>query len=284
MSAPFVDGGILSTEYRDSPEFEVLKEEIVTQLFEINGQISTLQQFITTLESLLKKGNVNAKVIDNIDKKSVENIRKVGSLIKNVNEVVHKIDAIEDSDLDKTQVIAREKIVRDVRYSLQEFQNTQRQYTSVIKQINIIAKAALNIEEQEQQNNSAVMQEEEQQQQQVLMKRNTPIVIQREPINNEEFAYQENLIRQRDHEIMNIEEGITELNEIFKDLGAVVQQQGILVDNIEANIYSATDNAAMASRELHKAQKSQRNTNKWCLYMLFGASFMLIILLLVVFV
>lgn len=284
MSVPFVDGEDFPTKYKDSPEFEILKEEIVTQLFEINGQISTLQQFITTLNSLLNKGDVNAKVIENIDKKSVENIRKVGSLIKNVNEVVHKIDAIEGSDLDKTQVIAREKIVRDVRYSLQEFQNTQRQYTSVIKQINARAKAALDLEEQEQQNDSAMMQEEEQQQQQIFAKKSAPIVIEREPINNEEFAYQENLIRQRDHEITNIEEGITELNEIFKDLGAVVQQQGILVDNIEANIYSATDNAAMASRELNKAQRSQRNTNKWCLYMLFGVSFMLILLLLVVFI
>lgn len=273
--------------FTDSPEFNVLKEEIVTQLFEINGQISTLQQFISTLESLLKKGNVSAKVVDKIDKKSVVNIRKVGSLIKNVNEQVQKIDAIEESSLDRPEVIAREKIVRDVRYSLQEFQSTQRKYANVIRDINNRARAALN---QEEESNITALREEEEgglQKQQLIPNdkgKKSQITIEREPINNEEFAYQQNLIRQRDQEISNIEEGITELNEIFKDLGNVVQQQGIMVDNIEANIYSTSDNTAMASRELNKAYRSQKSANKWCLYLLAGLLIMLFMLLLIVFI
>lgn len=273
--------------FTDSPEFNVLKEEIVTQLFEINGQISTLQQFISTLESLLKKGNVSAKVVDKIDKKSVVNIRKVGSLIKNVNEQVQKIDAIEESSLDRPEVIAREKIIRDVHYSLQEFQNTQRKYANVIRDINNRARAALN---QEEESNITALREEEEggsQKQQLIPNdkgKKLQITIEREPINNEEFAYQQNLIRQRDQEISNIEEGITELNEIFKDLGNVVQQQGIMVDNIEANIYSTSDNTAMASRELNKAYRSQKSANKWCLYLLAGLLIMLFMLLLIVFI
>lgn len=273
--------------FTDSPEFNVLKEEIVTQLFEINGQISTLQQFISTLESLLKKGNVSAKVVDKIDKKSVVNIRKVGSLIKNVNEQVQKIDAIEESSLDRPEVIAREKIVRDVRYSLQEFQSTQRKYANVIRDINNRARAALN---QEEESNITALREEEEgglQKQQLIPNdkgKKLQITIEREPINNEEFAYQQNLIRQRDQEISNIEEGITELNEIFKDLGNVVQQQGIMVDNIEANIYSTSDNTAMASREVNKAYRSQKSANKWCLYLLAGLLIMLFMLLLIVFI
>lgn len=273
--------------FTDSPEFNVLKEEIVTQLFEINGQISTLQQFISTLESLLKKGNVSAKVVDKIDKKSVVNIRKVGSLIKNVNEQVQKIDAIEESSLDRPEVIAREKIVRDVRYSLQEFQSTQRKYANVIRDINNRARAALN---QEEESNVTALRDEEEgglQKQHSIPNdkgKKLQITIEREPINNEEFAYQQNLIRQRDQEISNIEEGITELNEIFKDLGNVVQQQGIMVDNIEANIYSTSDNTAMASRELNKAYRSQKSANKWCLYLLAGLLIMLFMLLLIVFI
>lgn len=268
--------------YTDSPEFEQRKEGIITQLFEINGQISTLQQFITSLEGLLHKGNVNAKVVENIDKRSVVNIRKVGGLIKEVNELVHKINKVEESDLDKTQLIAREKILRDVQYSLKEFQSTQLHYTNVMKQINSRAKAVLNEEEH---NRSALLQEEEQgKKQQGQREQVLEYAIEREPINNEEFAYQANLIRQRDEEITNIEQGVTELNEIFKDLGSVVQQQGMLVDNIEANIYTTSDNTAMASRELNKAMRSQRNANKWCIYMLIGLSFMLLILILVIFI
>lgn len=273
-------------EYMDSPEFERLKEDIVGQLFETNGQISTVEQFITSLEKLLKKGNVSAKVVDNIDKKSVAKIRKVGHLIISMNELVHKINGIEESNLDRTQIIAREKIVRDVQYSVQEFQKTQKKYASVIRKINTEARAVLDEAEQ---NRSALQQEEDAAEGNVtkVQSQRTQSVqysIHREPLNNEEFAYQANLIRQRDEEISNIEEGITELNEIFKDLGSVVQQQGMLVDNIEANIYTAADNTAMASRELNKALRSQKSANKWCVQLLATLSFMLLMLILIIFI
>lgn len=283
----FVDDEDASKGFADSPEFERLKDEIASKLFEINGQISTLQQFIFTLESLVGKGDIKAKVVDRIDKKSVVNIRKVGSLIKGVNELVIEIDAIEESALDKPELIAREKIIRDVRYSVQEFQNVQRQYAKVMKEVNAKAEAALKQEEQNRQNINALRQEEEDR---VASghgegrSRAVKITIEREPINNEEFAYQENLIRQRADEISNIEQGILELNEIFKDLGTVVEQQGIMVDNIEANIYSTSDNAAMASRELNKALGYQKNANKWCLYLLLGLLVMFFVLLLIVFI
>lgn len=265
--------------FTDSPEFETLKENIAALLFEINGQISTLQQFISTLHSLLDRNVANTKVVENIDKKSINNIRKVGGLIKGLNELVIKVDAIGETELDKTQIIAREKLVRDAKYSLQEFQSTQRQYASIIKDINARAKAALDQEEEQKQRNDVALQEEARN-----GRSTTQMVVEREPINNEEFAYQQHLIQQRDQEISSIEHGITELNEIFKDLGAVVQQQGLMVDNIEANIYTTADNTQMASRELNKAMRSQKHSSKWCLYLLIALSCMLFMLLLVVFV
>ncbi|CDH12397.1 related to Syntaxin PEP12 [Zygosaccharomyces bailii ISA1307] len=264
--------------FSDSPEFETLKENIAALLFEINGQISTLQQFISTLHSLLDRNVTNTKVVENIDKKSINNIRKVGGLIKGLNEVVIKVDAIDENELDKTQIIAREKLVRDARYSLQEFQSTQRQYATVIKDINARAKAAFDQEEEQKQHNEVALLDEAENGTSAQM------VVEREPINNEEFAYQQHLIQQRDQEISSIENGITELNEIFKDLGAVVQQQGLMVDNIEANIYTASDNTQMASQELDKALRSQKHSSKWCLYLLIALSCMLFMLLLVVFV
>lgn len=283
----FIDEEDTTKGFTDSPEFEELKESIATKLFEINGQINTLQQFVGTLESFVGKGDIKAKVVDRIDKKAVVNIHKVRSLIKEVNELVIQVDAIEESALDKPEIIAREKIVRDVRYSVQELQNVQRLYAKVMKDINARAEAALQQEEQNRQNINALRQEEEDavsSQPGNNAKRALSFTIEREPINNEEFAYQENLIRQRADEISNIEQGITDLNEIFKDLGNVVEQQGIMVDNIEANIYSASDNTAMASRELNKALGYQRNANKWCLYLLMGLLVMLFVLLLIVFI
>lgn len=47
-----------------------------------------------------------------------------------------------------------------------------------------------------------------------------------EVIPNYELDYQEALIEERENEIREIEVGITELNQIFRDLGTIVQEQG----------------------------------------------------------
>lgn len=41
-----------------------------------------------------------------------------------------------------------------------------------------------------------------------------------------DLAYQESLVHERENEIREIETGIHELNEIFRDLGTLVQEQG----------------------------------------------------------
>lgn len=262
--------------FSDSPEFEKLKDEISALLFEINGQLGTLQQFISSLNGFLENNNVNVKAVDRLDKKSIDNIHKIKDLVNVVNSKVQEIDSFEETTLDKTQIIAREKLVRDVRNSVQEFQNTQQKYTRVIKLINDKAKLQLN------ENTAALTQEQEQE--------NTPknkngnlnrMVVERDPINNEEFAYQQNLIEQRDEEIANIEQGIHELNEIFQDLGTVVQQQGVLVDNIEANLYSTADNTNMASTELRRAMRSQRFSNRCSSYLLIVLTAFLLLLILI---
>lgn len=42
----------------------------------------------------------------------------------------------------------------------------------------------------------------------------------------QELAYQESLVQEREAEIREIETGIHELHEIFRDLGTLVQEQG----------------------------------------------------------
>lgn len=48
--------------------------------------------------------------------------------------------------------------------------------------------------------------------------------IQLQTLDNE-IEYNEGLITEREDEIMGIEQGITELNEIFRDLGTLVTEQ-----------------------------------------------------------
>jgi len=48
-------------------------------------------------------------------------------------------------------------------------------------------------------------------------------------LDNSEIAFNEQLIEERETEIQGIEQGIVELNEIFRDLGNIVTEQGYLL-------------------------------------------------------
>ncbi|SCV06139.1 LANO_0H22958g1_1 [Lachancea nothofagi CBS 11611] len=265
--------------FSDNPEFEEYVDQLMANLFEMNGHLSTLKQFIATLERNREHGNVKSKMVANIDKRSVYHIDETTKLLKIVNTLVHKINAIEETALGRGQLISRDKLIRDVKYSVQEFQDARKEFTNTSKAMNEQAKVALAQEEETRNTagsnaNGAVLEQQQQQQQQ-------QVVIEREAINNEEFAYQQNLIQQRDQEISYIESGVTELNEIFRDLGTIVQQQGHLVDNIESNIYSVANDAQSGARELTKAMRYQRGSNKRCLMILAVVSLLLVMFILV---
>ena len=84
--------------------------------------------------------NINAKAVDKIDKKALTKISSRTEILTSINTLLQRSNTLEDSVLDKTQSIARDKLNRDVAYSLQEFQNVQYAYKAVINEINEIAK------------------------------------------------------------------------------------------------------------------------------------------------
>lgn len=65
---------------------------------------------------------------------------------------------------------------------------------------------------------------QQQEQQQLLQADDAQRRIQIEALDNE-IEYNETLISEREGEIQGIEQGITELNEIFRDLGMLVNEQ-----------------------------------------------------------
>ena len=58
-----------------------------------------------------------------------------------------------------------------------------------------------------------------------------------------ELAYQESLIQEREAEIREIETGIHELAEIFRDLGTLVNQQGSMIgaSSMEFIVHTVVD-------------------------------------------
>ncbi|KAJ1881733.1 hypothetical protein LPJ57_001419 [Coemansia sp. RSA 486] len=95
-----------------------------------------------------------------------------------------------------------------------------------------------------------------------------------------EIEYNEALISEREEEIQEIEQGIVELNEIFRDIGTMVTEQQSLLDSIETNVQSVSINVLRGAEELDSANEYHRRSSrtKFCL-ILFLVIFFIVLLL-----
>jgi len=68
----------------------------------------------------------------------------------------------------------------------------------------------------------------------------------------------EELVNQRDEEIMRIAKSIEELAQIFKELAVLVIDQGTVLDRIDYNMEHAVEHAKEGVKQLHKAEEHQK--------------------------
>lgn len=90
----------------------------------------------------------------------------------------------------------------------------------------------------------------------------------------------EAIIQERDRGIQEIQNEIGEVNEIFADLAVLVQQQGGMIDDIEANVVSAAGRTGEAVVELRKAERNQRRSRgRLCIVMMIFGLVLLVVII-----
>ena len=96
-----------------------------------------------------------------------------------------------------------------------------------------------------------------------------------------EVEFNEHIIAEREEGIKEIESAILEVNEIFRDLGQLVNEQQGMLDNIESNIESTVVRTNDATKELTQANKHQKNARKelCCMLLLLVLAAVVIIVL-----
>ncbi|KAJ0859943.1 putative target SNARE coiled-coil domain, syntaxin domain, syntaxin/epimorphin [Helianthus annuus] len=97
-----------------------------------------------------------------------------------------------------------------------------------------------------------------------------------------EIAFNEAIIEERDQGIQEIQNQIGEVNEIFKDLAVLVHEQGTMIDDIGSNIENSQAATAQAKSHLVKASKSQRsNSSMTCLlFVILGIVLLIVVIVL----
>jgi len=98
-----------------------------------------------------------------------------------------------------------------------------------------------------------------------------------------QIDYSSSIIADRDESIKNIEETMTEVNEIYRDLSTLVVEQGSQLDNIEANMSSADSSVVSGTEQLGTASRYQKKSrNKLCCMLILVSVVAAVIVIIVV--
>lgn len=99
----------------------------------------------------------------------------------------------------------------------------------------------------------------------------------------DDVDFQDALIREREQEIQNIEQGVSDLNVLFQQVAQIVTEQGeqlnTITDNVE-DVYASTQNADYELRQASRYQKNARS--KMCVLLIVLAVILTIIVLAIV--
>ncbi|XP_066521151.1 syntaxin-16 isoform X5 [Hoplias malabaricus] len=87
------------------------------------------------------------------------------------------------------------------------------------------------------------------------------------------------MVEEREREIRQIVQSISDLNEIFRDLGGMVVEQGTVLDRIDFNVEQACVKTEDGLRQLQKAEQYQKKNRKMLVILIL---FVIVVILIVI--
>ncbi|KAI8144845.1 t-SNARE [Fennellomyces sp. T-0311] len=234
----------------DDREYKTLTQRVSQQVFHINGNITSIERLVGFLGGPRDTTDVRSKLHD-----VTESTRE---LIKDSTNDIKSLAQYQTTDPRKSRQrkLEQQKLSKDFQKVLGDFQKIQR--VSASKQREYVDKAKAT---------SAMLQSQAAAEEDGLQQTELPPVddtqrrLQIQALDNE-IEYNEVLITEREGEIQGIEQGITELNEIFRDLGMLVNEQESGIQSIYGNVLNIAQNTRQAADELTTANRHQKSARK----------------------
>jgi len=205
-----------------SPEFTKLTRSISQSIFQITSNVSLIHRHI----GLLRTPRDTEKMRNSL----MDALAKTKDLSKSVVPQIRELNRWNADEIGPSEKYEQQKLTGDFQKAVTDFQNAQK--LALEKQKDYVKEARQTMEEEEQgeayepdpdgrgerpRQGRGVASSQIQDQQRVHL------------LDNSEIAFNEQLIEERETEIQGIEQGIVELNEIFRDLGTIVTEQGYLL-------------------------------------------------------
>lgn len=255
--------------------------EVVNIIRKISGQLQLFGDLILQLET--QKKQVGTKRDSSELRNTMEHtISKLSSLEGSIRVVVDHFNQLTNKstlentgtrksklNISKKQSLLKERLINEFNELSFLFQKTVSQYKEKSRQNPMGGQELRKVDENTSllEGDTIAGREQIQKQQQI------------DALDESELQYHLHLTELRNRDINQINEGIVEINSIFKDLGQLVLQQGEQVDTVEENILYLQSNAQQAGRELKRAHEYQKRRSKWsCIILIFFIVVLVIIL------
>ncbi|ORZ16578.1 t-SNARE [Absidia repens] len=238
-------GGAIQLPDGDESDYKSLVQRVSQQVFRINGNITNTSDVRNKLHDVTEATRELIKDSTN-DIKSLAQYQTV------------------DGRKSRQRKLEQQKLSKDFQKVLSDFQKIQR--VSASKQREYVDKAKATTAMLQSQ--AAVDEEHGGLEQQTTFVDDTQRRIQLQALDNE-IEYNEVLITEREGEIQGIEQGISELNEVFRDLGMLVNEQDSGIQSIYGNVINIAQNTRQAADELTTANRHQKSARKnMCCFLL----------------
>ncbi|XP_054810097.1 syntaxin-22-like [Prosopis cineraria] len=244
-------------------------QAVASGIFQINTAVSTFQRLVNTLGT--------PKDTLELREKLHKTRLNIGQLVKDTSAKLKQASEIDHHvEVSASRKIADAKLAKDFQAVLKEFQKAQQlaatretAYTPFVSQASLPSSyTASEVDVSSDQTSERRALVESRRQELLLL--------------DNEIAFNEAIIEEREHGIQEIQQQIGEVNEIFKDLAVLVHEQGVIIDDIGSNIEASHSATSEAKSQLVKAAKIQRsNSSLTCLLLvIFGVVLLIVIIVL----
>lgn len=191
-----------------SPEFTQLSKSISTKLSKITSNVTLVHRYIGLLGTPRDTEKMRSSLMDTLTKTS----KLTRDLLPSIRDL-SRWDNPED--IGANGRFEQKKLLAEYQKAALDFQNAQR--LALEKQKDYVKDVKAIIEEENREEEHSRHLYGQQTQQRLRLQ------------DNSEIEFNEQLIEEREQEILGIEQSILELNEIFKDLATIVTEQGNLL-------------------------------------------------------
>jgi len=248
----------------------------VNVLDEVNFELTKIKTRKTRLKDLQQKHLIRPNFDDNAAHSEQESIKELTEDLTNVFTHCRRlIKVIEDSERDPlhSHLILRENVVSSLLFDLNnmlcEFRASQSAY---VKQLDArkrnVDSFLLSSDSQNPYESSFLSQEASENDGELTMDQIQQIV------------ENEQMINEREREVIKISKSILELNTLFKDLASLVIDQGTILDRIDYNVENSVLQIKKAHQHVKTAYQSQKTRKMQCIIILAAiATFLLFVLI-----